>query len=71
MDLDVTLKELYAEKKRIERIIARLEERQHAMTLRNPYNRGRKGMSLEERARVSERMRAYWSARGQRRSESE
>jgi len=31
MDLDVTLKELYAEKKRIERIIARLEQRQRVM----------------------------------------
>jgi len=62
MDVYVILNELYAERRRIDRVLARLENRQRAEA-RNSFNRGRKSMSAEERARVSERMRAYWSAR--------
>ena len=66
MDLRATLKTLYAERKRIEREIARLEARQEAGLAalgRNPYNRGRKIMLPEERLEVSRRMTAYWAAR--------
>ena len=63
MDLRATLKTLYAERKRVEREIARLEARQNtalAALGRNPYDRGRKNMPPEERLEVSRRMTAFW-----------
>jgi hypothetical protein len=66
MDLRQALEQLYAEKKRIENVIASLEA-----LLRNgeepgpvqPSRRGRKSMSAEERRQVSERMKKYWADR--------
>ena len=64
MDLDKALRELYEEKKRIERAIARLEMRLASMSgMGQKSKRGRKGMSGEERLKVSARMTAYWAAR--------
>lgn len=64
MDLYKALTELYEEKKRLDRAIARVEYRL-AMLSEPPRRsqRGRKNMSSEERRQVSERMTAYWAAR--------
>jgi hypothetical protein len=64
MDLHKTLRELHAERKRIDAAIASLEKRvQAASKPKVPRRRGRKLMSAEERRRVSERMSRYWEAR--------
>jgi hypothetical protein len=64
MDLEKALRELYEEKKRIDRAIARLESRLTSMSEKPQRSRrGRKSMSAEERLIVSERMTAYWAAR--------
>jgi hypothetical protein len=64
MDLNKYLRELHEEKKRLDRVIASLEdvlERQKQGTA-PAGRRGRKpGMSEEERLRISERMRTYWA----------
>lgn len=69
------LNELYAQKQKLERVIASLEElrlpggdtpSQPAATKR----RGRKMMGLEERQEVSRRMKRYWASRRKRRSEA-
>ncbi len=59
MDLKEILKQLYAERKRVDRIIQRLE----ALEESSGSRRGRKSMSAEERRQVSERMRRYWAER--------
>ena len=66
MDVREALQQLYAEKKRLENVIASLE-----LLLRNSEDdapplrsrRGRKSMSPEERQKVSERMKKYWADR--------
>jgi hypothetical protein len=68
MDLRKTIQDLYAEKEKLERVIASLEELQRAAEA-NPLvpsrgkRRGRKSMGSEERQEVSERMKKYWAAR--------
>ena len=65
MDVDKALRELYAEKKRLDRAIVALEDSIKALAGRAPdrTRRGRKGMGPEERLRVSKRMSAYWATR--------
>ena len=65
MDLSKALRELYEEKKRLDRVIAALEAGQFALTGKRTKRtrRGRKSMSPEERLAVSKRMSAYWAAR--------
>jgi len=69
MDLYKAIQDLYAEKEKLERVIASLEELQRtagAMPVVPPKaakRRGRKSMSSEERQEVSERMRKYWAGR--------
>jgi hypothetical protein len=69
MDLYKAIQDLYAEKEKLERVIASLEELQRtagAMPVlppKAPKRRGRKSMSSEERQEVSERMRKYWAGR--------
>ena len=69
MDLYKAIQDLYAEKEKLERVIASLEELQRtAGTVPLPASkpvkrRGRKSMSSEERQEVSERMRRYWAGR--------
>ena len=72
MDLDKALRDLYEEKKHLDRAIARLEERQAYLdgTPRRS-TRGRKGMGPEERLKVSARMTAYWAARRAKSSDPE
>ena len=71
MDLYKAIQDLYAEKEKLERVIASLEELQRtAGSLPIPpaggKRRGRKSMSAKERQEVSERMKRYWASRRKR-----
>ena len=68
MDLYKAIQDLYAEKEKLERVIASFEELQKgAGTLpimpKSPSRRGRKSMSSKERKEVSDRMKRYWESR--------
>jgi len=67
MDLYKTIQELYAEKEKLERVIASLEElRQIGSEVSVPPtvgHRGRKSMDARERQQVSARMKQYWASR--------
>jgi hypothetical protein len=68
MDLSKAIKELYAEKEKLEQAIALLEGLKNGAGsalshLKAAKRRGRKAMGPEERKQVSARMRAYWAAR--------
>jgi len=70
MDLFKAIRDLYAEKKRLEEAIASLEQLLEAKAATETSHlagvkqrRGRKSMGPEERRRVSERMKKYWAAR--------
>jgi hypothetical protein len=66
MDLEKAIRDLLAERDRISGIIAQLElmqRRQEEPPAPIPKQRGRKSMSDEERAMVSNRMRLYWESR--------
>src|SRR6185369_5272635 len=68
MDLYKAIQDLYAEKEKLERVIASLEELQRTAgsvpVLPKPVKRrGRKSMNTSERQEVSERMRKYWASR--------
>lgn len=69
MDLYKAIQDLYAEKEKLERVIASLEELQRAAGGGIPpqphsgKRRGRKSMGAEERQEVSERMKKYWAKR--------
>jgi hypothetical protein len=70
MDLYKAIQDLYAEKEKLERVIASLEELQRTSgsfpTIPKPAKRrGRKSMSAQERLEVSERMKKYWESRRQ------
>jgi len=68
MDLSKTIQDLYAEKEKLERVIASLEELQRAAdanshVMGHAKRRGRKSMGSQERQEVSERMKKYWAGR--------
>jgi hypothetical protein len=69
MDLTKTIQDLYAEKEKLERVIASLEELQRAASAHpilpghGRSRRGRKSMGAQERLEVSERMKKYWATR--------
>jgi hypothetical protein len=74
MDLTSIIRNLYAEKEKLDRAISSLEEMQasgstealsSADRRRSPSTRRRKRKSMEnaEREQVSKRMKAYWSKR--------
>lgn len=70
MDLYKAIQDLYAEKEKLERVIASLEELQrNAGSIpalpKSTQRRGRKSMNPEERQEVSERMKRYWANRRQ------
>ena len=74
MDLYKTIQDLYAEKERLERVIATLEELQASAGIlpalpRSGKRRGRKSMNAKERQEVSERMKKYWANRRKQKSE--
>ena len=70
MDIKAILRQLYAERKRIERVIASMEQflksgaagasRSAVFTGRR---QGRKSMGQKERREVSKRMKTYWAKR--------
>jgi hypothetical protein len=69
MDLYKAIQDLYAEKEKLERVIASLEDLQRAAgggippTPGSGKRRGRKSMGQDERQEVSERMKKYWARR--------
>jgi hypothetical protein len=68
MDLYKAIQDLYAEKEKLERVIASLEELQRTAgelpeMPKAAKRRGRKSMNAEERQEVSERMKRYWESR--------
>ncbi len=67
MDLYRTIQTLHEERKRLEKLIESLEQLQASEAgpgeQKPPSRRGRKGMSADERQKVSERMKKYWAAR--------
>jgi hypothetical protein len=67
MDLYETIQDLYAEKARLERVIASLEALlgigQPEIPKLRGAKRGRKSMSPTEREAVSARMKNYWDRR--------
>ena len=70
MDLYKVIQDLYAEKEKLERVIASLEELQKTADAKAPApktvsRRGRKSMDSGERKQVSERMKKYWASRRQ------
>jgi len=75
MDLYKALQDLYAEKEKLERAIASLEELQRAGGLAGlpqlGKRRGRKSMNPEEREEVSKRMRKYWASRRKQKPDSQ
>jgi hypothetical protein len=71
MDLYKAIQDLYAEKEKLERVIASLEELQRTSgelpeVPKPGKRRGRKSMNPKERQEVSERMKRYWESRRQR-----
>jgi hypothetical protein len=77
MDLYKAIQDLYAEKEKLERVIASLEDLQRAAGGGIPPSpsslkrRGRKSMGADERQEVSERMKKYWATRRNQGSDSE
>jgi len=63
MDVFKTLRELYAEKRRIDAAIASLENRLAKQPGKSVRRRGRSSMSAQERQVVSQRMKLYWEGR--------
>ena len=67
MNINKAIRELYEEKKRLDHVIASLEEKQRNGGLEiaagREKRRGRKSMDIEARQQVSERMKRYWAAR--------
>jgi len=68
MDLYKAIQDLYAEKEKLERVIASLEELQRSagtvpILPKGMQRRGRKSMDSTERQEVSERMKRYWAGR--------
>ena len=67
MDLYETIQDLYAEKERLERVIASLEAllgiNKTELPKQRGAKRGRKSMSPSEREAVSARMKNYWDQR--------
>ncbi len=59
MDYQHLIRDLLAQKERLERAIQELEK----LASQPPKRRGRKSMGDEERRAVSERMKKYWASR--------
>ena len=68
MDYNKIIRELYADKQRLDRVIRELEQLDDAeqgagTTLRSRSPRGRKSVGAQERQEVSRRMKSYWAKR--------
>ena len=76
MDLYKAIQDLYAEKEKLERVIASLEELQRTagaipVLPKSAKRRGRKSMNSQERQEVAERMRKYWASRRSHKAEKQ
>ena len=75
MDIYKTIRELHAEKVRLDRVIAALEEMQKrgdgSTRPTGGRRRGRKSMTAAEREQVSVRMKEYWARRRSKREEAD
>jgi hypothetical protein len=81
MDLFKAIHDLYEEKRRLDEVIAKLEEVLHAQKIDGKVlpaataraeptkRRGRKSMSEQERIVVSQRMKEFWAQRRQEKSQ--
>ncbi len=66
MDLYKAIRELYEQKKRLDQVIASLEELEQRGPVVNPEptkRRGRRSMDAQARLEVSQRMKRYWAKR--------
>jgi hypothetical protein len=67
MDYEKLISGLHAERDRLERVIASLEEWRNSLCAGSPVTapkrRGRKSMPAAERLEVSQRMKKYWASR--------
>jgi hypothetical protein len=67
MNINKAIRELHEEKKRLDHVIASLEEMQRNEAalgiVLSDKKRGRKSMDNEARQEVSARMKRYWNAR--------
>ncbi len=76
MDLYKAIEDLYAEKEKLERVIASLEDLQRAAgggippMPKSGKRRGRKSMNADERQEVSARMKKYWAGRREHKHEA-
>ena len=76
MDLYKAIQDLYAEKEKLEHVIASLEELQRTAGAipalpNSAKRRGRKSMNSKERQEVAERMRKYWASRRNQKTEEQ
>jgi hypothetical protein len=67
MNINRAIRDLYEEKKRLDHVIASLEEMQRNAAAEKAAlpekKRGRKSMDEQARREVSERMKQYWASR--------
>ena len=69
MDLQETIRQLEIQKRKVELVIAELEQLQGKEGGVSPNRRGRKSMGSEERQQVSERVKRYWANRREQREQ--
>jgi hypothetical protein len=70
MDLNQAIRGLHEDLKKLNEVIATLEQFQSTGTVPQPRHHGRKSMDAEERKVVAERMRTYWANRRQKKGAS-
>jgi hypothetical protein len=69
MDLQETIRQLELQKRKVELVIAELEQLQGKEGGVSSNRRGRKSMGSEERQQVSERVKRYWANRRKQREQ--
>ena len=69
MDLQETIRQLELLKRKVELVIAELEQLQGKEGGVSSNRRGRKSMGSEERQQVSERLKRYWANRREQREQ--
>jgi hypothetical protein len=69
MDLQETIRQLEIQKRKVELVIAELEQLQGKEGGVSSNRRGRKSMGSEERQQVSERVKRYWANRRKQREQ--
>ena len=69
MDLQETIRQLEIQKRKVEHVIAELEQLQGKEGGVSSNRRGRKSMGSEERQQVSERVKRYWANRREQREQ--